>query len=79
MPINQSGWAIASGYLGLLSFFMPPLLGPLAIITGLLAIRECRRKPGLGGTVRAAIGIVLGALTILLFAFGVIMIIISEM
>lgn len=65
VPFNQSGWAIASGYLGLFSFLIP-LLGPVAIITGVLALRAVRRTPGLGGTVRAVIGIILGAITTLL-------------
>ena len=64
VPINLSGWAIASGYLGLLSCF--PLVGVLfgvgAIVTGALALQAIRRDPEKGGLGRAIFGIVLGSL-----------------
>jgi hypothetical protein len=41
-PINVSPWAIASGYLGLLT----PLCGvtgPFALLTGILALRQIKK------------------------------------
>lgn len=51
LPIGRSGWAIASGYLGLISIMMIP--APLAVFTGIMAIREIKRNPkkhGMGRT-----------------------------
>lgn len=64
MPVGISGWAIASGYLGLVSVLLIP--APFAIITGILAIRAIRRNPRLHGMGRATFGIVMGTLPILL-------------
>jgi hypothetical protein len=69
VPIGRSGWAIASGYLGLLSFF--PLVGfvfgLLAIFTGIQARKHLRANPNLGGGGRAIFGIVAGILGVLLY------------
>src|SRR5687767_14605137 len=43
IPVGTSGWAIAAGYLGLFSLLCFP--GPLAVVCGLMAIRELRRNP----------------------------------
>ena len=61
LPVGQSVWAIASGYLGLLSLAFC-FFGPFAVASGLMAIRELRRNPRLSGWGRAIIGIVLGAI-----------------
>lgn len=61
-PVNRSIWAIAAGYFGLFS-----LLGcgaPFAIFTGLMALREFKRNPNLGGRGRAIFGLVMGALAL---------------
>lgn len=58
IPIGRSGWAIAAGYLGLLSFV--PICAPLAIVTGLMAIQVIKKNPEKRGVVRAWVGIVLG-------------------
>lgn len=60
LPVGTSGWAIAAGYLGLFSLLCLP--GPLAILCGLMAIRELRRNPKLSGWGRAIFGLVLGTL-----------------
>jgi hypothetical protein len=60
LPVGRSGWAIAAGYLGLLSILLVP--GPLAVVTGLLGLRDIRRHPGRLGTGRAVFGIVSGVL-----------------
>lgn len=76
IPIGTSPWAIASGYLGLISLICPlGFLGPFGVITGILAFRQIRRTPKLGGTVRAIVGIVLGIIGTVLFLVFVIAII----
>ena len=64
LPVGRSGWAIASGYLGLISLF--PFIGILtgiaAVVTGVLAIRDIKRNPQRHGMGRAIFGIVVGAL-----------------
>jgi hypothetical protein len=66
LPVGRSGWAIAAGYLGLISVLCLP--SPLALIAGILAIREMRRNPKKHGMGRAIFGIVMGGIgTICLF------------
>lgn len=71
MPIGCSGWAIASGYLGLVSVLFIP--APFALLTGILAIRDIRRNPKKHGMGRAVFGIVMGGMiTTVMLAFLVI-------
>jgi hypothetical protein len=60
LPVGRSGWAIASGYLGLISVLLLP--APFALLTGILAVREMRRNPKAHGMGRALFGIVMGTL-----------------
>lgn len=60
LPVGRSGWAIASGYLGLLSFSV--VCAPLAVITGILAISDIKKNPEKHGLGRAWFGIVAGLL-----------------
>src|SRR5262249_2400823 len=71
VPIGRSGWAIAAGYLGLLSCIplVGMVLGPLAITTGILGLRHSSRNPRLGGRGRAIFGIAFGTLNFLWGAF----------
>jgi hypothetical protein len=64
VPVGRSGWAIAAGYLGLLSCFplVGALFGILAVVAGILALRASRRDPRLGGQGRAIFGIILGGM-----------------
>ena len=62
IPVGRSGWAIAAGYLGLLSLVVIP--APLSLIISIIAIRDIRRskltnnvKHGMG---RAIFGLVMG-------------------
>ncbi|MFO0871606.1 MAG: DUF4190 domain-containing protein [Pirellulales bacterium] len=73
-PINVSAWAVAAGYLGLVSPICLGFTGPFAILTGILALREIKRNPQVGGKVRSIVGIVFGALgTLMLIGFLVTM------
>ncbi|MBK1791240.1 hypothetical protein [Persicirhabdus sediminis] len=72
LPVGRSGWAIAAGYLGLLSLALFP--APLAFITSILAIQDINkskrtgnRKHGMG---RAFFGLLMGTIgSILLIKF----------
>jgi hypothetical protein len=66
LPIGRSGWAIASGYLAFFAFI--PLIGPAALATGILGLRDIRRR-GVHGMGRAVFGIVLGSLGTVLTLF----------
>jgi hypothetical protein len=72
VPVNQSGLAIVSGYLGLFSCFplIGLVLGPMAIVLGVMALRAIKSDPdrSLGGAYRAIIGIVLGVINTILYA-----------
>jgi hypothetical protein len=63
LPVGRSGWAIAAGYMGLLSVI--PIFAPLAIIFGILALREMKRHPERHGSGRAWFGIVMGTIVLL--------------
>jgi hypothetical protein len=64
VPIGRSGWAIASGYLGLLAVF--PFIGVLfgigALVTGIFAVNDIKRHPDRHGMGRAIFGIIMGIL-----------------
>ncbi len=60
IPVDRSAWAVVAGYLGLVCVLLYP--SPLAIVAGLLAIRDIRAKPGKHGLARAWFAIVMGIL-----------------
>ncbi|MBN2025018.1 MAG: DUF4190 domain-containing protein [Pirellulales bacterium] len=70
LPVGRSVWAIIAGYLGLFSVLFFP--APLAIVAGILAIRDMRRHPELHGMGRAVFGLVMGALGTIVLIFVVI-------
>jgi hypothetical protein len=59
---HVSGWAVGSGYLGPISLIFLGIPGPIAILTGILGLRQIKRNPDLNGKVRAWVGIVFGIL-----------------
>lgn len=71
IPINRSGLSIAAGYVGLFSILLFP--APIALILGLLALRDLKRKPNLLGKGRAWFAIVIGGVfTLLMLIIAVI-------
>lgn len=74
MPVGRSGWAIAAGYLGLFSLLLFP--GPIALICGLLGIREIKKSQGTDkpkfGMGRAIFGVIAGILATAAIIFFVI-------
>jgi hypothetical protein len=77
LPVGRSGWAIAAGYLGLISVLILP--GPLALLCGILALRDIRRHPNKGGMGRAIFGLVMGGLATGLLALVLIASVIQEL
>jgi hypothetical protein len=71
IPIGRSPWAIAAGYMGLLS----PLLifAPLAIVLGIVAIVDMRKHPEKHGMGRAIFALVMGLGCIIGFAMMIFM------
>ena len=69
LPIGRSGWAIASGYLGLVSVLL--IFAPLALGTGIYALHDIREHPERLGVGRAWFGIVMGAVFTALLLFAV--------
>ena len=67
LPVGRSGWAIAAGYLGLISVLCLP--SPLALIAGIMAIREIRRDRKKHGIGRAIFGIIMGGIGTIALVF----------
>jgi hypothetical protein len=67
IPVGRSGWAIASGYLGLLSVLL--IFAPFALLTGIIALGDMRKHPHKHGAGRAWFGIVMGGLFSVPLAF----------
>jgi hypothetical protein len=70
IPVGRSLWAIAAGYLGLISVLLIP--APFALICGILAIRDIRLHRNRHGMGRAIFGVVMGGL----FTLGLIFLLI---
>jgi predicted acyltransferase len=60
LPVGRSGLAIAAGYAGLFAFLVIP--APIALLLGILAVRDLRKHPHKHGMGRAVFGIIAGAL-----------------
>jgi hypothetical protein len=60
LPVGRSGWAIAAGYLALVSVLLIP--APFALITGVIAIAEMHRNPSKHGMGRAVFGVMAGGI-----------------
>jgi hypothetical protein len=76
LPVGRSGWAIAAGYLGLISVLVIP--APLALITGILAIREMHLDPKKHGMGRAIFGIIMGALGTIVLLLVLVMLVVEK-
>ncbi len=76
IPVGLSGYAIAAGYLGLISVLLLP--APAAIVFGILGIKDIQRNPKKHGMGRCVFGIVMGGLMLLAVAIGVVFAIINK-
>ncbi len=63
------GWAIAAGYLGLVSVLVFP--APLALIAAIFAIIDIRKDPDKHGMGRAIFGLIMGIIFSVVLAFVV--------
>jgi len=64
MPIGRSGLAIAAGYVGLVAIFVFPA-APVAIVLGILAMRDINANPQKHGKGRAIFAIIAGGIVTL--------------
>jgi hypothetical protein len=67
LPVGRSGLAIAAGYAGLFALLVVP--APVALVLGILAVRDIKKNPKKRGMGRAVFGIVTGALGTAALAF----------
>jgi hypothetical protein len=67
LPVGRSGYAIAAGYLGLFSPLVIP--APLAILFGILAVRDIYKNAHKCGMGRAVFAITIGGIFTILYAF----------
>ncbi len=70
IPVDRSGLAVAAGYMGLFSFFLLP--APIALLLGILALRDIGRHPEKVGKPRAIFGIVMGVLGCVFLAITIV-------
>ena len=61
LPVGRSGMAIVAGYLAIVSIFLC-LPAPLALITGILGLRDIKQNPEKGGKGRALFGVIVGGI-----------------
>ena len=74
IPVHNPVLAVISSYCGLIGLGCP-ILGPVAVITGILAVQQIRKTPGLTGMGRSIFGIVsgvIGSLVLLIVIFALI-------
>ncbi len=60
LPVGRSWWAIAAGYAGLFAVLIFP--APLALVLGIVALRDLKRHPDKFGYGRAIFGTIAGGL-----------------
>jgi hypothetical protein len=59
LPVNRLPLAIVAGYLGIFSLLVFP--GPIAVFVSVIALRQLKTKPDVGGNGRALFGLIAGA------------------
>jgi hypothetical protein len=70
LPIGRSGWAIAAGWLGLLSIV--PFVGLLAIVISIVAIVHLRRNRDKKGWGRVVVGLLGGVASTALYGIALV-------
>jgi hypothetical protein len=58
VPVGRSGWAVAAGYAGLFAVLVVP--APVALVLGILAVKDIDAHPGRLGMGRAIFALVMG-------------------
>ena len=69
LPVGKAPLAIAAGWVGLLSPLCCPLLGPIAIVLGIMAIIDLKRHKEKRGMGRAVFGVIAGGIACLMILF----------
>jgi hypothetical protein len=64
VPVNRAPLAIVAGYLGIFSLLLVP--GPVAVAVSVIALRQLKTKPDVGGRGRAWFGLVAGSVASLI-------------
>lgn len=67
IPVNPSVWAVAAGYAGIFAILLP--LAPIAIILGLVALKDLKKNPAKTGKGRAVFAIAAGAVWTLVLIY----------
>jgi len=70
IPVGRSGWAIAAGYAGLFAMLFFP--APIALVLGIIAIRDIKKHPKRHGMGRAVFGLVMGILFTIALGFALV-------
>jgi hypothetical protein len=68
-------WSMITGILSLCCFFCCPILGPLPIVLGIVALSQIKHNPQQTGSGFAIAGIVMGVLSLILSAVATLIII----
>jgi hypothetical protein len=68
LPVGRSGWAIAAGYVGLMSFF--PVVSYAGMVVSLVAARDLRKHPEKRGWGRVITGLVISVPMSILYTFA---------
>lgn len=71
VPVNTNLLAILAGYAGLVSVLCFP--APVALVLGILALRQLKRNPDQHGKGRAIFGIVMGAIFSVLLVINIVL------
>jgi hypothetical protein len=75
IPVGRSGLAIAAGYAGLFAVLVVP--APIALLLGILAIRDLKKHPEKHGMGRAIFGLVMGVMFTLAFVVSLVVTIVE--
>lgn len=76
LPVGRSVWAVLAGYAGLFAVLIFP--APIALLLGVLALRDIKRHPEKFGRGRAVFALIMGMLGTLVLVFFLAMMV-SEM
>ena len=70
LPVGRSGYAIAAGYLGLVSILL--VFAPFALLFGILGVIDIKKNRDKHGMGRAVFGIIMGAIFSVLLVISIV-------
>lgn len=77
LPVGRSIWAIAAGYAGLFAMLCFP--APIALLLGIVAIRDIKAHPEKHGMGRAIFGLVMGIVFTIPLVVGLVSFVVQGM